>query len=65
VILTNLGSGLTPGAGGLVLLPTRVGRSRTLEIVIGADDFDGNTAAQYGCVLSHPVLVIIVRIVQF
>jgi len=39
-----------------VLLPTRVGRSRTLEIVIGADDFDGNAAAQYGCISSCSAL---------
>jgi len=41
--------GLTPGAGGLELLPRLAGRSRALEIVIGADDFDADTAAAYGC----------------
>lgn len=46
---TDLIAGLVPGAGGLVLLPAKVGRSRALEIVIGAEDFDGITAAQYGC----------------
>jgi enoyl-CoA hydratase/carnithine racemase len=31
------------------LLPRLVGRSRALEIVLGAEDFDADMAAQYGC----------------
>ncbi|KAF2109638.1 ClpP/crotonase-like domain-containing protein [Lophiotrema nucula] len=44
----EVGVGAVPGGGGLALLPGLVGRSRALEIVIGADDFDADTAAQYG-----------------
>lgn len=38
-----------PGGGGLSFLPRLVGRGRTMEIVLGADDLDANTAALYGC----------------
>ena len=31
------------------LLPRLVGRSRALEIIIGADDLDADIAALYGC----------------
>jgi enoyl-CoA hydratase/carnithine racemase len=41
--------GQLPGGGGMSLLPRLVGRSRALEIVLGAEDFDTDTAAQYGC----------------
>jgi enoyl-CoA hydratase/carnithine racemase len=41
--------GQVPGGGGMSLLPRLVGRSRALEIVLGAEDFDADTAAQYGC----------------
>jgi enoyl-CoA hydratase/carnithine racemase len=40
---------LHPG-GGTERLPPLVGRGRALEIVLGANDFDGDTAAQYGYV---------------
>jgi len=49
-ILTQLevSCGAFPGGGGLELLPRLVGRSRALEIVLGSNDFDADTAAQYG-----------------
>lgn len=42
---------MVPGGGGLDLLPRLVGRSRALEIVLGADNMDAKTAADYGCEL--------------
>jgi enoyl-CoA hydratase/carnithine racemase len=44
----EVGTGLIPGGGALERLPLIVGRSRTLEIVLGADDFDADTAERYG-----------------
>jgi enoyl-CoA hydratase/carnithine racemase len=41
--------GVVPGGGGLDLLPRLVGRARALEMVIGADNMDAETAAHYGC----------------
>jgi len=46
----EVGVGLHPGGGGAERLPHLVGRGRALEIVLGADDFDGDTAARYGYV---------------
>lgn len=46
----EVGVGLHPGGGGAERLPPLVGRGRALEIVLGANDFDGDTAAQYGYV---------------
>src|ERR1700758_2162504 len=46
----EVGVGLHPGGGGTERLPPLVGRGRALEIVLGANDFDGDTAAQYGYV---------------
>jgi len=46
----EVGVGLHPGGGGTERLPRLVGRGRALEIVLGANDFDGDTAAQYGYV---------------
>jgi enoyl-CoA hydratase/carnithine racemase len=46
----EVGVGLHPGGGGTERLPPMVGRGRALEIVLGANDFDGDTAAQYGYV---------------
>jgi enoyl-CoA hydratase/carnithine racemase len=46
----EVGVGLHPGGGGTERLPSLVGRGRALEIVLGANDFDGDTAAQYGYV---------------
>src|SRR5271163_100017 len=44
----EVGTGLIPGGGALQRLPLLVGRSRALEIVLGADDFDADTAERYG-----------------
>lgn len=38
------------------MLPRLVGRSQALEIVMGADDMDADTAAQYGCESSLELL---------
>ena len=40
--------GLHPGGGGAERLPHLVGRGRALEIVLGGNDFDGDTAERYG-----------------
>src|SRR6266849_3151360 len=45
-----VGVGLHPGGGGTERLPPLVGRGRALEIVLGANDFDGDTAERYGYV---------------
>src|SRR6201987_3888472 len=42
--------GLHPGGGGTERLPHLVGRGRALEIVLGGNDFDGDTAERYGYV---------------
>src|SRR5246127_4403898 len=44
----EVGFGLIPGGGALQRLPLLVGRSRAIEIVLGADDFDADTAERYG-----------------
>jgi enoyl-CoA hydratase/carnithine racemase len=44
----EVGCGVIAGGGALEYLPLLVGRSRALEIVIGGDDFDADTAALYG-----------------
>jgi enoyl-CoA hydratase/carnithine racemase len=46
----EVGFGLIPGGGALDWLPRLVGRSRALEIVLSADDFDADTAAAYGMI---------------
>src|SRR6201993_3101744 len=46
----EVGVGLHPGGGGAERLPHLVGRGRALEIILGANDFDGDTAARYGYV---------------
>src|SRR5713101_685448 len=46
----ELGVGLHPGGGGAERLPHLVGRGRALEIILGANDFDGDTAERYGYV---------------
>ena len=46
----ELGVGLHPGGGGTERLPHLVGRGRALEIVLGANDFNGDTAERYGYV---------------
>src|SRR6266853_3614377 len=47
----ELGVGLHPGGGGTERLPPLVGRGRALEIVLSANDFDGETAERYGYVI--------------
>jgi enoyl-CoA hydratase/carnithine racemase len=46
----EMGSAIMPGGGGLERLPLLIGRARALEVVIGADDFDADTAERYGWV---------------
>src|SRR5882724_2285916 len=46
----EVGVGVQPGGGGTERLPHLVGRGRALEIVLGANDFDGDTAERYGYV---------------
>jgi enoyl-CoA hydratase/carnithine racemase len=46
----EVGAGVHPGGGGTERLPLLVGRGRALEIVLGANDFDGETAERYGYV---------------
>src|SRR5258707_6730128 len=44
----EVGAGVHPGGGGTERLPPLVGRGRALEIVLGANDFHGETAERYG-----------------
>lgn len=44
----EVGFGLIAGGGALDRLPLLVGRSRAIEIALGADDFDAETAERYG-----------------
>jgi len=46
----EVGVGLHPGGGGTERLPRLVGRGRALEIILSAEDFDGETAERYGYV---------------
>jgi enoyl-CoA hydratase/carnithine racemase len=46
----EVGVGLVPGGGAMEWLPRLVGRSRALEFVLSADDFDAETAERYGWV---------------
>src|SRR6266511_2021361 len=46
----EVGVGVHPGGDGTERLPHLVGRGRALEIVLGANDFDGDTAERYGYV---------------
>ena len=46
----EVGVGVHPGGGGAERLPHLVGRGRALEIVLGANDFDGDMAERYGYV---------------
>src|SRR6266704_4938077 len=44
----EVGFGLIPGGGALDRLPALVGRARSIEIALGADDFDADLAERYG-----------------
>ncbi|MEU4091742.1 enoyl-CoA hydratase/isomerase family protein [Streptomyces sp. NPDC026673] len=44
----EVGAGVIPGGGGTERLPLLTGRGRALEIILGADDFDADTAERYG-----------------
>ena len=46
----EVGVGVNPGGGATERLPLLVGRGRALEIVLGANDFDADTAERYGYV---------------
>jgi enoyl-CoA hydratase/carnithine racemase len=46
----EVGVGVNPGGGGTERIPLLVGRGRALEIILGANDFDGDTAERYGYV---------------
>jgi len=46
----EVGVGLIPGGGALEWLPRLVGRSRALEFVLSADDFNADIAELYGWV---------------
>src|SRR4030095_6346512 len=46
----EVGVGVHPGGGGTERLPHLLGRGRALEIILGANDFDGETAERYGYV---------------
>ncbi|WP_426237786.1 enoyl-CoA hydratase/isomerase family protein [Pararhizobium sp. DWP1-1-3] len=46
----EVGAALVPGGGPMARLPRLVGRGRALEILLGADDIDGELAERYGYV---------------
>src|SRR5213079_2659931 len=46
----EVGAGLVPGGGPMARLPRLLGRGRALEVLLGADDIDGDLAERYGYV---------------
>ena len=46
----EVGAGLVPGGGPMARLPRLIGRGRALEVLLGADDIDGEVAERYGYV---------------
>jgi enoyl-CoA hydratase/carnithine racemase len=44
----EIGFGFFPGGGGLERLPLATGRARAMEIIVGGEDFDADTAERYG-----------------
>jgi enoyl-CoA hydratase/carnithine racemase len=46
----EVGAGLVPGGGPMARLPRLIGRGRALEVLLGADDVDGELADRYGYV---------------
>lgn len=46
----EVGAGIVPGGGPMARLPRLMGRGRTLEVLLGADDIPGELAERYGYV---------------
>src|SRR5277367_6114731 len=46
----EVGAALVPGGGPMARLPRLIGRGRALEVLLGADDVDGELAELYGYV---------------
>ncbi|HUK09505.1 MAG TPA: enoyl-CoA hydratase/isomerase family protein [Stellaceae bacterium] len=46
----EVGAALVPGGGPMTRLPRLIGRGRALEVLLGADDVDGEQAELYGYV---------------
>jgi enoyl-CoA hydratase/carnithine racemase len=46
----EVGAGLVPGGGPMARLPRLMGRGRALEVLLGADDMNGDLAERYGYV---------------
>lgn len=46
----EVGAGLVPGGGPMARLPRLIGRGRALEVLLAADDIDGELAERYGYV---------------
>src|SRR5467141_1830984 len=46
----EVGAGVVPGGGPMARLPRLMGRGRTLEVLLGADDIPGDLAERYGYV---------------
>jgi enoyl-CoA hydratase/carnithine racemase len=46
----EVGAGLVPGGGPIARLSRLIGRGRALEVLLGADDIDGDLAERYGYV---------------
>jgi enoyl-CoA hydratase/carnithine racemase len=46
----EVGAGLVPGGGPMARLPRLIGRGRALEVLLGAEDIDGDLAERYGYV---------------
>ena len=46
----EVGAGLVPGGGPMARLPRLIGRGRALEVLLGADDVNGDLAELYGYV---------------
>ena len=46
----EVGAGLVPGGGPMARLPRLMGRGRALEVLLGADDIQGDLAERYGYV---------------
>ncbi|UPG94540.1 enoyl-CoA hydratase/isomerase family protein [Luteibacter aegosomatissinici] len=46
----EVGSAFVPGGGPMARLPRLIGRGRAMEVLLSADNFDGDTAEKYGYV---------------